>query len=466
MSADSTMQGGPAQNASLQQRLLDPALQLLPKAFASLPPSAVERITRRLATPRFGYLPEGLDFIVSLVMGLHRQARTKSPQVLATFTRNLFLNAFVKSGPARQAVRDRNHGFAPELMVVSPTMRCNLKCTGCYSANYATADELKTNELDDLLMQAKGLGLYLVVVSGGEPFLHDDLLDLFAKHNDMVFMTYTNGTLLARNGRARRLAQLGNVLPCISVEGFEKETDERRGKGVFARILEAMAALREEGVIFGFSATPTRHNNELLVSDEFVDFYVDQGCFLGWYFNYMPVGRNPDVSLMPTPEQREYRRRRVQNLRKRKKIVIADFWCDGALVGGCLSGGNVYFHVNSRGGVEPCVFNQFSVDNIRDKRLVDIIESPYFSYIRGRITEMENPLRPCPIIDRPQILRDCVARFHPKPSQEGGEATITTLAPELNKYARRLQQVMDPVWEKEYCGRCEVGTEFHISRED
>lgn len=437
---------------------------LVPKTLASLPPSLVEKVARRLAAPRFGYLPEGLDFIVSVVKGLHRQSATKSPHVFNRFTRNLFLNAFVKSGPARQRVRDRTGGYAPELMVVSPTMRCNLKCTGCYSANYVAKDELTTAELDDLLLQAKDLGLYLVVVSGGEPYMREDLLDVFAKHDDMVFMTYTNGTLLSRDRRAEKLAALGNVMPCISVEGFEKETDERRGKGVFGKILDAMAALREAGVIFGLSATPTRLNNELLVSDEFIDFYVKQGCFLGWYFNYMPVGRNPDLSLMPTPEQREYRRRRINSLRKRKEIVLADFWCDGPLVGSCLSGGNVYFHVNSRGGVEPCVFNQYSLDNIRTRRLADIIESPYFTYIRGRITEIENPLRPCPIIDRPQILRDMVEKFHPTPSQEGGDATVTTLAPELNKYARRLQQIMDPVWEKEYCGRCEVGTEFHIDR--
>lgn len=444
--------------------LMHSASMVIPGVLSRMPSAQVESLARRLAEPRFGYLPEGLDFVVSLATNLHRHASSASPHVFATFARNLLINEFVRGGPSRDCVRARTGGYAPELVVVSPTMRCNLECTGCYSANYSTAGELTTVELDDLLCQVKEMGIYFVVVSGGEPFMRPDLMDLFARHDDVLFMVYTNGTLLARNGRARRLAALGNVVPCISVEGFAKDTDARRGKGVFSAILEAMAALRREGVLFGFSATPTRFNNELLVSDELVDFLVEQGCLLGWYFSYMPVGRNPDINLMPTPEQREYRRRRLKNLRRRKKIVLADFWCDGALVGGCLSAGKVYLHVNSTGAVEPCVFNQFSLDSIRDKRLVDIVDSPYFRYLRSRLTEIDNRLRPCPIIDRPQILRDSIDRFHPRPSQEGGEATVTTLAPEINRYARRLEAVMEPVWEKEYCGRCEVGTDFHIER--
>ena len=112
--------------------------------------------------------------------------------------------------------------YAPELMVVSPTMRCNLTCTGCYSANYDTAGELTTVELDELFRQIKDLGIYLVVVSGGEPFMREDLFDLMSKHNDMLFMTYTNGTLLSRGGRATALARLGNVLPCISVIDLQR----------------------------------------------------------------------------------------------------------------------------------------------------------------------------------------------------------------------------------------------------
>lgn len=450
--------------AALASTIRDATFALALDALLRLPEGVLRRIATTALAPKFGYLPEGLDFLVSLVLGLGRSRARLGAHVLSTFARNLFVNEFLRGALPRYRMGKRTGGYAPQLMVVSPSMRCNLTCTGCYSARYPTDDELTTAELDDLFRQAKALGIYFVVVSGGEPYLRPDLLDLFERHRDVLFLTYTNGTLLDRDGRAERLARLGNVVPAISVEGFEEETDARRGKGVHRRVLEVMAALREAGVLFGFSATPTRANNDLLVGDEFIDFYVEQGCFLGFYFQYMPVGRDPELALMTTPEQREYRRRRIRSLRQRKPILLADFWCDGALVSGCLSAGREYFHVNSRGGIEPCVFNQFSVDNIRTTRLADAIDSPYFRYLRGRLGEIDNHLRPCPVIDRPQILRDTVAKFHPSCSQDGGDATVTTLAAGLNEYARRLRTLLDPVWEKEYRRRAEVGTEFHIER--
>jgi hypothetical protein len=266
----------------------------------------------------------------------------------------------------------------------------------------------------------------------------------------MIFMTYTNGTLIAERELAPRLAKLGNVIPCISVEGFEKETTARRGVGVWNRILTAMAALKQAGVIFGFSGTPTSLNNELIVSDEFIDFYVERGCMVGWYFSYMPVGRDPDLSLMPTPEQRLHRLRRIREIRASKSIVAADFWCDGPLVGGCLSAGRRYFHVNAQGGVEPCVFHQFHVHNIKDVSLKTALSSDYFKYVRQRNREVKNIYRPCPIIDRPQILRDALEKFHPTPSQEGAEKIKSILADGLDEYAVNLKKVMDPVWQEEF----------------
>lgn len=59
---------------------------------------------------------------------------------------------------------------------------------------------------------------------------------------------------------AARLAEAGNITPAISVEGFETETDTRRGEGVHGRIMKAFDALRRHGVPFGVSATATRHN--------------------------------------------------------------------------------------------------------------------------------------------------------------------------------------------------------------
>ena len=389
-------------------------------------------------------MPEGQRFILKLARELKSQWHRFHPNVRRRFVNNVFGNLMLFSGDKHAAVTKRL-GDWPCIMVVSPTMRCNLKCEGCYSANYDREDAISTERFDRLLTECEELGIYFVVVSGGEPYIRSDLLDMFEKHSGIQFLTYTNGTVIYNKHLAPRLAELGNVIPCISVEGFASETDARRGEGVYEKVDRVMDELREAGVMFGFSATPMRHNNDILVSDEFIDHYIAKGCFVGWYFSYMPVGRNPDLNLMPTPEQRLHRLRRIREIRRTKPIVAADFWCDGELVGGCLSGGRVYFHVNASGGVEPCVFHQFSVDNILEKPLIECLDSPYFRHIRKKLATFDNPLRPCPIIDRPEVLREAVQTFGSRPSQPGGERLLTgDLAKGLDEYAARLKEVMDP----------------------
>ena len=141
-------------------------------------------------------------------------------------------------------------------------------------------------------------------MSGGEPYLMKDTwMRLWKKHPDMYFMTYTNGTLLDQR-TVDELARLGNVAPAISVEGYQEETDRRRGAGVFERLSQSMDRLRKAGVIFGISVTYTRENAELVSSEEFLRYYIDAGALFGWYFMFMPVGRDPILYLVPTPEQR------------------------------------------------------------------------------------------------------------------------------------------------------------------
>ncbi len=333
----------------------------------------------------------------------------------------------------------------PYLLVVSPTMRCNLQCTGCYAFEYARDEEMPLELLQRILDEARDMGIYFITVSGGEPFFRRDLLDLYAANDDMYFQVYTNGTLITEPV-AERLAEMGHVLPCISVEGFEAETDARRGRGTFERITAAMARLKARGVHFGFSATATRANNDLLVSDEFVDFWLEQGCALGWYFNYMPIGREPNLDLMPTPEQRRHRRRRLREIRERQPLLLMDFWNDGPLVGGCMAAGRYYFHINVHGNVEPCVFAQFAVDNVREKSLHQIMMSDFFRRIRARQPYSGNYLRPCMIIDHPEVLRASVREAGARPTYAGGDALLTCWAGGLDDYANAWGRLADEEW--------------------
>jgi len=360
---------------------------------------------------------------------------------------NLLVNAI--TGKRQRIQYHRRTGLQPPyLLVISPTMRCNLRCIGCYAARYAKDEEMALSLLDRILREAKEMGIYFITISGGEPFLRRDLMDLFAKHDDIYFQVYTNGALIDEK-LADRLAELGHVVPAISVEGFQDQTDARRGKGTFERILAAMRNLKDRGVFFGFSATATRANNDLMVSDEFVDFWRDQGCVFGWYFNYIPIGREPNLDLMPTPEQRLYRRRRVMDLRERLPMLLMDFWNDGALVGGCMAAGRYYVHINVHGDVEPCVFAQFAVDNIKEKSLHDVLDSPFFRRIRARQPYTDDYLRPCMIIDHPHVLRQVVRESGARPTCEGSETVLTAAAEGLDAYAAQWAELADKEWVEE-----------------
>lgn len=210
---------------------------------------------------------------------------------------------------AREAFREKYGQYPPGFLTISPTRVCNLNCQGCYAGTEERPDTLPFSVFDRLLREMEELwGASYVVISGGEPFLYrsegKDLLDVAEAHPNLYFLVYTNGTQITREV-AHRLGKLGNVTPAISVEGRAPTTEERRGAGVFNQILSAFANLREFGVPFGISMTATRHNCDELLSEEVVNFYFDeQGALYGWIFQYMPIGKGYDLSLMVTPEQR------------------------------------------------------------------------------------------------------------------------------------------------------------------
>lgn len=345
---------------------------------------------------------------------------------------------------------EEKYDFSPPIaLVISPTMRCNLRCYGCYAGGYSKKDDLPFDIFKRVVEEARDMGTNFLTITGGEPFISEDILKIWETHRDMFFLVYTNGTFIDAS-MAKWLSKLGNVLPCISVEGYEEETDARRGKGTYAKIMAAMDNLRREGVLFGFSATAVRQNNELISSDEFIDFYIERGCFLGWYFNYIPIGSKPALELMPTPRQRIERAKRISRLRQEKPILLVDFWCDGPLAGGCIAGGRCYFHINANGDAEPCAFVHFAVDNVKEKPLSEILSSPLFRAIRSRQPYSQNLLRPCMIIDVPSVLREVVAEVGAHPTHPGAETIITELASALDQYADEYAWLADPIWAEQY----------------
>ncbi len=364
-----------------------------------------------------------------------------NPKMVANFITNWVANNYLIGKSVREKYSRELGVGVPALILVDPTAACNLSCKGCWAGEYDKAERLEPELLDRILTEAEELGIYWIVFSGGEPFAYKPLLDVVSRHPDMSFMAYTNGTLIDEK-TADRLAEIANLSPALSLEGWREQTDDRRGAGTFDKVIKTMDLLRERGVLFGASVTVTRKNVNILFQDDFVDFLIDKGAVYLWSFHYIPIGRKPDLDLMLTAEQRSWLAFRVPQLRQDKPIFVADFWNDGESTQGCIAGGRLYFHINAAGDVEPCAFAHFSTDNILGKSLKSVLQNPLFKAYQKRQPFNENHLAPCPIIDSPQALRDIVAESGAHPTHEGAEAL---LAGEISVY---LDEVSDR-WKKE-----------------
>ena len=85
-----------------------------------------------------------------------------------------------------------------------------------------------------------------------------------------------------------------------------------------------------------------------------------------------------------------------------------DFQNDGEFVGGCIAGGRNYCHINANGDVEPCVFIHSSSANIKEVSLLEALKQPLFMAYRDHQPFNNNHLRPCPMLENPEILQRMV----------------------------------------------------------
>ncbi|MGC9074516.1 MAG: radical SAM/SPASM domain-containing protein [Candidatus Bipolaricaulaceae bacterium] len=387
-----------------------------------------------------------------------------------------FVRRRLQSHSAREAFREKYGQYPPGFLTVSPTRACNLACRGCYAGTEDRPGTLSFSVFERLLREMEELwGGSFAVISGGEPFLYlsegKDLLDVAEAHPNLYFLVYTNGTQITREV-ARRLGKLANVTPAISVEGRAPTTEERRGSGVFNQILSAFANLREFGVPFGISMTAARKNCDELLSDEVISFYFDeQGALYGWIFQYMPIGKGYDLSLMVTPEQRLRLHRRMWEVLREKKVFLMDFWNSGTATHGCLAAGRQggYFYVNWNGDVTPCVFIPYASANIyeiyeRGGTINDLMNIPFFTEIRrwqrsyGYLTnpaETKNLILPCPHRDHFDFLYPLLLQHQPKPINKEAEKALSddNYIRGLLSYGRSCAALLDPVWEREYLRR-------------
>lgn len=369
-------------------------------------------------------------------------------EVLKATFENFILNANLIGWPQQERLRRRYNCNIPWAILLDPTSACNLHCTGCWAAEYGNRLNLSFDEIDSIICQGKELGIYMYIYTGGEPLMRKyDLIALCRKHHDCQFLAFTNATLIDEEF-ADKMLEVKNFIPAISVEGFEEATDGRRGDGTFGRVVRAMEILKRKKLPFGISSCYTSQNLDSISSDSYIDQMIAWGAKFVWYFHYMPVGNDAVKELLPTPEQREYMYHKIREVRRTKPIFAMDFQNDGEYVGGCIAGGRRYFHINANGDADPCVFIHYSNANVRQQTLLEILQSPIFmAYHEGQPFN-ENHLRPCPMLENPQILQEMVERTGAHSTDMMSPESASHLCEKCREYAENWTPKAEELWKK------------------
>lgn len=370
-----------------------------------------------------------------------------NPEVRTRLVKSFLVDANLMVWGEQEANREKYKCNIPWAILLDPTSACNLRCKGCWAAEYGHKLNLSFEDIDSIIEQGKALGTHVYIYTGGEPTVRkDDLIKLCEKHQDCAFLCFTNATLIDE-AFVKEMVRVANFVPAISAEGFEEAMDARRGKGVFQKVQKAMALLREYKLPFGVSCCYTSANWDSMASEEYWDYLIEQGALFAWIFTFMPVGHSTTNELLPTVDQRKHLYNFVREMRKHKPLFTLDFQDDGEFVGGCIAGGRRYLHINAKGDVEPCVFAHYSNCNIHDTSLLDALRSPIFMEYYNMQPFNGNYLRPCPILENSGALAEMVKRSGAKSTDLEHEELAEDLCAKTKEFSDAWAPVAKEIFE-------------------
>lgn len=309
---------------------------------------------------------------------------------------------------------DKNRELAALTLKISPTMRCNLSCKGCFASNYPPSEDLTLETMKRLIGQASSAGIPSVGVIGGEPLLVPAIFELFRLFPNMGFYLVTNG-LLVDEFAVKELKKLPNVVTIFSLEGFRETTDDLRGEGVYDRIVSAMRLMAEAKLIFGFSTVVHKENLNEVISKEFIDSMIENRCFFGGFLPYIPVGSHPRYDVVCSQQEVSQYYSRLDVLTRSKPILILkEGYDDGTFLNsGCGAGHTI--HVTARGEAEPCNGIEFSTHNIHHSAIADILFSDFFRDIRALLKKYGNQ---CLTINRPEEILRIIQKYRAIPTHD------------------------------------------------
>lgn len=283
------------------------------------------------------------------------------------------------------------------------TNRCNLGCEHCYSRSgpgLRADDELDTNEGFDLIDDLAGMGVPLILFSGGEPLMRADIWDLAEHAGEKGIKTAlsTNGTLITKEV-AEKIRNSGIEYAGISLDGARSATHDRfrNSTGSFDRTIAAFARCKEAGVRCGVRITLTKENSHELA--DLIDLSLAIGASRFCLYWMVPCGRGTDSyhrlqvgsNVVEDALGLLYRRAQeidpsmmefltvdapqdcihlIQSMERDGSPDLADAQALLASLNGGCSAGDRVANIDPSGNVYPCQFARspaFLVGNIRER---------------------------------------------------------------------------------------------------
>ena len=293
-----------------------------------------------------------------------------------------------KANKMRQKLEDEGL-HVPPVLVISVTNKCNLHCEGCYhqALRAKTDGEMSDERLERLVDEAKELGISFIVLAGGEPLIRPNILDISKRTPEILFLMFTNGLLL-NDDVIKRISNNKNIVPLLSLEGYQIDTDGRRGNGVYDQLLNSINKLKNRGLFWGASLTMTRTNFDEVTDDAFINQLVDSGCKLFMLVEYTPVIAGTEDWVLSEKQKSKVIMIR-NNLRKKYSAMFIALPWDEDEIGGCLSAGRGFIHVSAEGNVEPCPFIAYSDTNLKNLPLKEALQSKMLKTIRENHAELK-----------------------------------------------------------------------------
>lgn len=306
---------------------------------------------------------------------------------------------------SKREILDEEGVHVPAFMIISVTRKCNLDCKGCYAKELHFKGEFEMDDelLRSVLTQAYDLGISIVLTAGGEPLLRPGLMDILKENPKLIFPLFTNGLLLTEE-KVEEIKEARNIVPVLSMEGFEEDTDLRRGSGVFKRLQKVLPVLSRLDIFWGISITVTSENFDIVTSQEFVNELLESGCRLFFYVEYIPVEEGTE-HCAPTIEQRNELVGLMEEFWEKHPGVFITFPGDEEAFGGCLSSGRGFVHVNPSGDLEPCPFAPYSDTNLRDTPLKEALRSKLLQEIRENHDKLEETRGGCALWENRDWVR-------------------------------------------------------------